>query len=125
MLPNALRPAHLPDPALDLYPPTRTHQRTGCPPFLMCYNCFKIGGCHLRYNESKEENDTILKGLEDKREQFKKLECKDIKLREDLKHLNSKSSKTQQKMSKDDKKMKVCQLPEFAIVNLFLNALVM
>lgn len=60
----------------------------------------------FRYNQAKQENDQLSKELESKREQFKEFERKDIKLREDMKHLGAKKKKTTTKMSKDEEKMK-------------------
>ena len=49
----------------------------------------------------------VAKELERANEEFKEFERKDIKYREDLKHLKAKLKKLQEKLSKDSAKMQV------------------
>ncbi len=60
-----------------------------------------------RFNEAKEINAALLKDLDAKQEAFKAFERKDLKLREDMKHLGAKKKKIQQKKSKDEEKSQV------------------
>ena len=64
------------------------------------------------FNEAKEANAAANKELEAKQEAFKAFERKDLKLREDMKHLGAKKKKTQQKKAKDEEKLKV-RCPSF------------
>ena len=52
----------------------------------------------------------VAKELERANEEFKEFERKDIKYREDLKHLKAKLKKLQEKLAKDSAKMQVCML---------------
>lgn len=53
------------------------------------------------------DHGTVAKELERANEEFKEFERKDIKYREDLKHLKAKLKKLQEKLSKDSAKMQV------------------
>ncbi len=52
----------------------------------------------------------VAKELDRANEEFKEFERKDIKYREDLKHLKAKLKKLQDKLAKDSAKMQVCCL---------------
>lgn len=53
------------------------------------------------------DHGAVAKELERANEEFKEFERKDIKYREDLKHLKAKLKKLQEKLSKDSAKMQV------------------
>ena len=65
----------------------------------------------------------VAKELERANEEFKEFERKDIKYREDLKHLKAKLKKLQEKLAKDSAKMQVCMLTADSLVSLVLICL--
>ena len=54
------------------------------------------------------DHGSVAKELERANEEFKEFERKDIKYREDVKHLKAKLKKLQDKLAKDTAKMQVC-----------------
>ena len=54
------------------------------------------------------DHGSVAKELERANEEFKEFERKDIKYREDLKHLKAKLKKLQDKLGKDSARMQVC-----------------
>ena len=54
------------------------------------------------------DHGSVAKELERANEEFKEFERKDIKYREDVKHLKAKLKKLQDKLVKDTAKMQVC-----------------
>ena len=54
------------------------------------------------------DHGSVAKELERANEEFKEFERKDIKYREDVKHLKAKLKKLQDKLTKDTTKMQVC-----------------
>ena len=54
------------------------------------------------------DHGSVAKELERANEEFKEFERKDIKYREDLKHLKAKLKKLQDKLAKDSARMQVC-----------------
>ena len=54
------------------------------------------------------DHGSVAKELERANEEFKEFERKDIKYREDVKHLKVKLKKLQDKLTKDTAKMQVC-----------------
>ncbi len=67
-----------------------------------------------RYEAERKEHGKIQKELDAANERFKEYERKDVKLREDIKHLQAKQKKLADKHAKDAAK---------AQVTLFLHAL--
>ena len=60
-----------------------------------------------RLNEMSADHGAVAKELDRANEEVKEFERKDIKYREDLKHLKAKLKKLQEKLSKDTAKMQV------------------
>ena len=56
------------------------------------------------------DHGSVAKELERANEEFKEFERKDIKYREDLKHVKAKLKKLQEKLTKDSAKMQVGSL---------------
>lgn len=67
-----------------------------------------------RFQRENKEHRAIQKQLEAANERFKEYERKDVKLREDIKHLASKHKKLTGKLAKDTAKAEVQGLFEFA-----------
>ena len=61
-----------------------------------------------RFKDMSADHGSVAKELERANEEFKEFERKDIKYREDLKHLKAKLKKLQDKLAKDSAKMRVC-----------------
>ena len=57
-----------------------------------------------QYNEGNEELETLKVDMSRATDEFKEFECKDIKCREDIKHMKAKLSKAEGKAEKDLKK---------------------
>lgn len=72
-----------------------------CPACQLLYAC-------LRFKDMSADHDSVAKELERANEEFKEFERKDIKYREDVKHLKAKLKKLQDKLAKDTAKMQVC-----------------
>lgn len=60
-----------------------------------------------RFTDMSADHGAVAKELERANEEFKEFERKDIKYREDLKHLKAKLKKLQEKLTKDTAKMQV------------------
>lgn len=54
------------------------------------------------------DHGSVAKELERANEEFKEFERKDIKYREDLKHLKAKLKRLQDRLAKDSARMQVC-----------------
>ncbi len=63
--------------------------------------------CWARYETEKKEHGKIQKELDAANERFKEYERKDVKLREDIKHLQAKQKKLADKRGKDAAKAQV------------------
>ena len=63
-----------------------------------------------RYKEESKSQAATQAELDKANERFKEYERKDIKLREDLKHLKAKLKKLGDKLTKDTAKAEVCHL---------------
>lgn len=64
-----------------------------------------------RYKADSKVHSDIQSELDKSDESMKGFECKDIKLREDMKHLKGKLKKLTDKIGKDAKKSEVSHLP--------------
>ena len=65
---------------------------------------------HCRFQKESKEHKAIQKELDAANERFKEYERKDVKLREDVKHLSAKQKKLLDKLAKDTTKAEVkCQ----------------
>lgn len=60
-----------------------------------------------RFKDMSADHGSVAKELERANEEFKEFERKDIKYREDLKHVKAKLKKLQEKLTKDSAKMEV------------------
>lgn len=76
---------------------------------LLCLNTNRLICCN-RFKDMSTDHGGVAKELERANEEFKEFERKDIKYREDLKHLKAKLKKLQEKLVKDSAKMQVCVL---------------
>lgn len=63
--------------------------------------------CSCRFKDMSADHGSVAKELERANEEFKEFERKDIKYREDLKHVKAKLKKLQEKLNKDTTKMEV------------------
>ena len=63
--------------------------------------------CSYRFKDMSADHGSVAKELERANEEFKEFERKDIKYREDLKHVKAKLRKLQDKLTKDSSKMEV------------------
>ena len=63
--------------------------------------------CSYRFKDMSADHGSVAKELERANEEFKEFERKDIKYREDLKHVKAKLKKLQDKLTKDSSKMEV------------------
>lgn len=63
--------------------------------------------CSCRFKDMNADHGGVAKELERANEEFKEFERKDIKYREDLKHVKAKLKKLQEKLTKDSAKMEV------------------
>ena len=63
--------------------------------------------CSYRFKDMSADHGGVAKELERANEEFKEFERKDIKYREDLKHVKAKLKKLQEKLTKDSAKMEV------------------
>lgn len=63
--------------------------------------------CLCRFKDMSADHGSVSKELERANEEFKEFERKDIKYREDLKHVKAKLKKLQDKLTKDSAKMEV------------------
>ena len=61
-----------------------------------------------RFQKERKEHKAIQKELDVANERFKEYERKDVKLREDIKHLTAKQKKLADKIAKDSAKAEVC-----------------
>ena len=59
------------------------------------------------FKDMSADHGSVAKELERANEEFKEFERKDIKYREDLKHVKAKLKKLQEKLGKDSAKMQV------------------
>ena len=64
-------------------------------------------GWRCRFKDMSADHGGVAKELERANEEFKEFERKDIKYREDLKHVKAKLKKLQEKLAKDSAKMQV------------------
>ena len=62
---------------------------------------------HLRFQKESKEHKAIQKELDAANERFKEYERKDVKLREDIKHLSTKQKRLLDKLAKDTTKAEV------------------
>ena len=65
-------------------------------------------GLGCRFNTTSKENGEIQAALDAANEEFRGFERRDIKLREDAKHLRARAKKLADKLSKDMAKAEVC-----------------
>ena len=70
----------------------------------------KVMVCPYRFKDMSADHGSVAKELERANEEFKEFERKDIKYREDLKHVKAKLKKLQDKLTKDSAKMEVSLL---------------
>ena len=69
---------------------------------------------YSRFKDMSADHGSVAKELERANEEFKEFERKDIKYREDLKHLKAKLKKLQDKLSKDSARIQVPNQSSFA-----------
>ena len=67
----------------------------------------KLLHAHCRFQKESKEHKAIQKELEAANERFKEYERKDVKLREDIKHLSAKQKKLLDKLARDTAKAEV------------------
>lgn len=67
----------------------------------------KLLHAHCRFQKESKEHKAIQKELDAANERFKEYERKDVKLREDIKHLSAKQKKLLDKLAKDTTKAEV------------------
>jgi structural maintenance of chromosome 4 len=67
-----------------------------------------LGSCLHRFQKESKEHKAIQKELDTANERFKEYERKDVKLREDIKHLTARQKKLADKIAKDSAKAQVC-----------------
>lgn len=77
--------------------------------------------CQCRFKDMSADHGSVAKELERANEEFKEFERKDIKYREDLKHIKAKLKKLQDKLTKDSAKMQVgLLLPQSKVLLMLL-----
>ena len=66
---------------------------------------------HIRFQKESKEHKAMQKELDAANERFKEYERKDVKLREDIKHLSAKHRKMTEKLAKDTVKAEARPIP--------------